>query len=494
MKLFDLLNKYSSKNVKGFPVSHVASASLLGVVLLVFSMHSPSNEQQRNGQTEKILPLKITSLAVPEQTLAIQEQNNEATTEKPLRLEATIIDEPLIEEGNLTEVVTVSSTPAEPAATAEEQLITHTETVKSGDNLSFIFNRAGLSDTVLFAFMRSNTDTKQLTQLHPGQTFTFTLREDGSLASLIYQKNRLNSIEFIQTDGGYDANINTLTPDTYSAYREATITDSLFLAGQKAGMEQSLIMELANIFGWDVDFALDIRKNDSFKVLYEEHFINGEKLRNGPILAAEFTNQGKTYKAVRYVDANGVSNYFTPEGKSMRKAFLRTPVDFARISSHFNLRRKHPILNTIRAHKGTDYAAPTGTPIKSAGDGKVIFAGNKRGFGKTVIIQHGQTYKTLYAHMHNYGRGIRKGTRVKQSQIIGYVGSTGLATGPHLHYEFHVNGAVRNPVKVPLPKAESIAKKFMDDFIRQTQPLVAQLEEFNQQNAPIQLADASGAL
>jgi len=170
---------------------------------------------------------------------------------------------------------------------------------------------------------------------------------------------------------------------TYPAYREAVITDSLFLAGQQAGMEQSLIMELANIFGWDVDFALDIRKNDSFKLLYEEQFLDGEKLRNGAILAAEFTNQGNTYKAVRYVDENGVSNYYTPEGRSS-------------------------------------------TPIKAAGDGKVVFAGNKSGYGKTVVIQHGQTYKTLYAHMNQYGKGIRSGKRVKQSQIIGYVGSTGL--------------------------------------------------------------------
>ena len=460
MKLIDLLNKYSSKDLKGFPVSHVTGASVLGVALLAFSMSSPSDETHSDKQSERVLPLKIAALTPP---AFLPEQH------KPK----------------------VSATQQSTTSTDTTDIFkTHTETVKSGDNLSFIFNRAGLPDTLLYEFMRSHPSTKQLTQLHPGQKFTFAIREDGSLASLKYLKNRLNSIEFTHVGNTYQADEQTLVPDVHTAYREAVITDSLFLAGQQAGMEQSLIMELANIFGWDVDFALDIRKNDSFKLLYEEQFLDGEKLRNGAILAAEFTNQGNTYKAVRYVDENGVSNYYTPEGRSMRKAFLRTPVDFARISSHFNLKRKHPILNTIRAHKGTDYAAPRGTPIKAAGDGKVVFAGNKSGYGKTVVIQHGQTYKTLYAHMNQYGKGIRSGKRVKQSQIIGYVGSTGLATGPHLHYEFYVNGAVRNPVRVALPKAQSIAKKKMPAFLSQTSELVAQLNEFSQQNTEIQIADA----
>ena len=467
MKLVDLINKYRSKNVKGFPVSHVTGASILGVALLAFSMSSPSDENSLNGkQTEKVLPLNIASLTSPELS----------TTEEIIP--TTLSDQPIT--ATATEAI--------------KPLKSHTEIVKSGDNLSLIFNRAGLADTTLFKFMRAHPDTKQLTQLHPGQSFTFSIREDGSLAALKYQKNPLNSIEFTDTDDGYIVNTHNLVPDSHAAYREAVITESLFLAGRKAGMDQSLIMEVANIFGWDVDFALDIRKNDSFKVLYEEQFLNGEKFRNGPILAAEFTNQGKTYRAVRYTDENGVSNYYTPEGKSMRKAFLRTPVDFARISSHFNLKRKHPVLNKIRAHKGTDYAAPTGTPIKAAGDGKVTFVGSKGGYGKTVILKHGQRYKTLYAHMSKYGRGIRSGKYVKQGQIIGYVGSTGLSTGPHLHYEFHENGVVRNPVKVALPKAQSVPKKQMPDFILQTQPLVAKLDEFTKQNNPVQIANASNAL
>jgi murein DD-endopeptidase MepM/ murein hydrolase activator NlpD len=361
---------------------------------------------------------------------------------------------------------------------SEPSIAWHTETVKSGDSLSVLFDRAGLSNLVMRRFLNSGKSALQLTKIYPGQKIAFHT-SDGQLKGIRYQKSKLHRIEFIQEGGSFVDNSVVMEPDRHTAYREATIINSLFLAGTDVGLEESLIMDLANIFGWDIDFALDIRANDSFKVLYEEQFMDGEKIGNGPILAAEFTNQKRVYKAVRYTDKNGETNYYTPEGKSMRKAFLRTPVDFARISSHFNLKRKHPILNKIRAHKGTDYAAPTGTPIKAAGNGKVAFAGIKGGYGRTVIIRHGQSYKTLYAHMHKYGRGIKTGQKVKQGQIIGYVGKSGLATGPHLHYEFYKNGAVRNPVRVELPKAKSIPKSLLKDFAIQTQPLVAQLKSFN---------------
>ncbi len=365
----------------------------------------------------------------------------------------------------------------------------HTETIQSGDSLSGIFQRAGLSGTELNRFLNSSKQARLLTRIHPGQKIDFYV-EEGQLQQLRYQRSRLERTDFLRANNTFAINDIATKPDVHIAYREATILNSLFAAGTDASMEQSLIMELASIFGWDIDFALDIRANDSFRVLYEEKFLNGEKIGNGAILAAEFTNQSRTYRAVRYTNISGDSDYFTPEGKSMRKAFLRTPVDFARISSNFNLKRRHPILNTIRAHKGTDYAAPTGTPIKAAGNGKVIFVGREGGYGRTVIIKHGQSYKTLYAHMHRYGRGIRNGVRVKQGQIIGTVGKSGLATGPHLHYEFHKNGVVRNPVKVALPKAKSIPKQLLADFKVKTQPLVARLDQFNQQ---IQLAAAPTA-
>jgi murein DD-endopeptidase MepM/ murein hydrolase activator NlpD len=241
-------------------------------------------------------------------------------------------------------------------------------------------------------------------------------------------------------------------------------------------MSQNQIMALSNIFGWDVDFALDIRKGDRFSLVYEELHLDGVKYKNGKILAATFENQGRKLKAVLYRDSKGDENYFTPDGESMRKAFIRTPVDFARISSHFNLKRKHPVLHKVRAHRGTDYAAPTGTPVKAAGDGKVLSAGTKGGYGKTIVLQHGQKISTLYAHLHKYARGVRSGARVKQGQVIGYVGSTGMSTGPHLHYEFRVNGIHRNPVKVKLPHAQPIAGAELALFEQQTRDTLAQLE------------------
>jgi murein DD-endopeptidase MepM/ murein hydrolase activator NlpD len=436
MKVIEFTKRIAKKEVllsaiKFFPKRHLLIVGGLSGILLTTAVTSYSaKESVRNSQT--------LALSIPSSTL--ETENN------------VVISEPLI--------------------------VWHTETVKSGDSLSVLFDRAGLSNLVMRRFLNSSKSALQLTKIYPGQQIAFHT-SDGKLKGIRYQKSKLHRIEFTHEGDSFVDNSVVMEPDRHTAYREATIINSLFLAGTDVGLEESLIMDLANIFGWDIDFALDIRANDSFKVLYEEQFINGEKIGNGPILAAEFTNQKRVYKAVRYTDKNGETNYYTPEGRSMRKAFLRTPVDFARISSHFNLKRKHPILNKIRAHKGTDYAAPTGTPIKAAGNGKVAFAGIKGGYGRTVIIRHGQSYKTLYAHMHKYGRGIKTGQKVKQGQVIGYVGKSGLATGPHLHYEFYKNGAVRNPVRVELPKAKSIPKARLKDFAIQTQPLVAQLKSFN---------------
>lgn len=436
MKPFEFTKRNIKKNeiaktVKLFPKSHLLLASGLASILLVAAMATYSDKKPERAVQSIELKLNIadSTQAAAEQTIPTPSNN------------------------------------------------WHTETVKSGDSLSFLFNRAGLSDLVLQQFLNGNKNAAALRKIFPGQKIEFNIEND-ELLGLRYQKNKLHYVEFTKTDKGFTDNSVVTEPDTRIAYREATIINSLFLAGTDVGLEESSIMELASIFGWDIDFALDIRANDSFKVLYEERFINGEKIGNGPILAAEFTNQNKTFKAVRYIDNEGNANYYTPEGKSMRKAFLRTPVDFARISSHFNLQRKHPILNRIRAHKGTDYAAPTGTPIRAAGNGKIELAGTKGGYGRTVIIRHGQSYKTLYAHMHKYGKAIHTGARVKQGQIIGYVGKSGLATGPHLHYEFYKNGVVRNPVSVELPKAESIPKSLLTNFNSQVQPLVAQLKQF----------------
>jgi murein DD-endopeptidase MepM/ murein hydrolase activator NlpD len=359
--------------------------------------------------------------------------------------------------------------------------------VQPGDTLTHVFKRVGASLGDMYELLASGPKTKQhLTRLTPGEQFAFQFDDDHALTTLHYRMSLTESYEFARAHetGQFKATHHLAELQSRPAYAAGTIRSSLYLAAQEAGLPEGLIMELANIFAWDIDFALDIRENDEFRVIYEELHHEGTKVREGAILAAEFRNRGQTFTAIRYTDSRGNTSYYTPDGDSMRKAFLRSPVEFARISSHFNLRRKHPILHTIRAHKGTDYAAPTGTPIRAAGDGRVVFRGIKGGYGKTVIIQHGERYRTLYAHLHRYSN-TKQGAKIQQGQIIGYVGKTGLASGPHLHYEFYENGMVRNPVTVKLPHADPIAKgektRFMAHVAQMTKQFGVMAEHFEQE-------------
>ena len=347
--------------------------------------------------------------------------------------------------------------------------------IKSGHSLSAIFRKHKFSHQDLYRIMQKGKSAKALRNLQPGRTLEIESNEQGQLYSLSYQVNRLQSINVIRANDDFDIQTINKPVEKRVNFSEGLIQSSLFEAGKQAGLSDALVMEMAGIFGWDIDFALDIRQGDKFSILYEEQFIEGKKYQTGTILAAEFTNQGKTFKAIRFTDKSGRTNYYTPEGLSMRKTFLRSPVDFRRISSRFG-KRKHPILNRMRLHKGVDYAARRGTPIQSSGDGKVIFKGRKGGYGRVVIVQHGSRYKTLYAHMNGFKRGIRVGKYVKQGQTIGFVGSSGRATGPHLHYEFRVNGAHRNPLTVKLPNAAPIKSAFKGDFIAHAERLLSQLD------------------
>nr|WP_010132279.1 peptidoglycan DD-metalloendopeptidase family protein [Microbulbifer agarilyticus] len=355
------------------------------------------------------------------------------------------------------------------------------ETVRNGDTLSDLFQRAGVSSAEMYQLLSSGKEAKQLAKLVPGEELTFQIDGEGSLQTLELHRDRLSKVEFSRDSSDqYKYALHTREAERYTAFRQAEINSSLFVDGSKAGLSNNLIMEMADIFGSDIDFALDIRKGDKFSVVFDEEFIDGEKIGNGAIQAVSFTNQGKTFSAVRYIDRNGDVNYYTPDGKSMRKAFIRTPVDIGRISSHFNPRRLHPIFKTRRPHNGTDYAAPRGTPVYSAGDGRVVKAGYTKANGNYVFIQHGERYLTRYLHLHK--RHVKRGQRVKQRQVIGTVGSTGYATGPHLHYEFLVDGRHRNPATIvrKLPKAKAVASSEMDRFLAQTQPLLAQLQRFEQ--------------
>ncbi len=367
--------------------------------------------------------------------------------------------------------------PAEITPPVETHRLEHR--IKSGDSLSSIFKQHGLSANLLHRIVHSSDTAKQLTDIRPGETLHLVLDDENQLISLTLEHDKIHSLEITAEQDSFSAVELNREVEPRTAFTHGTIESSLYVAAKESGLSENLIMELANIFGWDIDFALEIRAGDRFTVIFQEDYLDGEKLRDGPILAAEFVNQGRTYRAVRYVDDNDRADYFTPEGKSMRKAFLRAPVDFRRISSRFTQERWHPVLGKKRPHMGVDYAAKIGTPVKAAGDGKVIHRGDKGGYGKTVIIQHGQTYTTLYAHLSGYSKLSKNGQKVRQGDVIGYVGKTGLATGPHLHYEFRVNGVHRNPLTVKLPDAEPIAKKYLQDFQLKTQSLIARLDTIN---------------
>ena len=347
--------------------------------------------------------------------------------------------------------------------------------IKPGYSLSAIFRKHHFSHQDLYRIMQKGKAAKALLNLQLGRTLLIESDEQGQLHSLSYQMNRLQSINVSRINDDFRIETVNKPVEKRINFSEGQIQSSLFEAGKQSGLSDALVMEMAGIFGWDIDFALDIRRGDKFSILYEEQFIEGKKYQTGTILAAEFTNQGKTFKAIRFTDNSGRTNYYTPTGLSMRKTFLRSPVDFRRISSRFG-KRKHPILKKRRLHKGVDYAARRGTPIQSSGDGKVIFKGRKGGYGRVVIVQHGSRYQTLYAHMNGFKRGIRVGKYVKQGQTIGFVGSSGRATGPHLHYEFRVNGSHRNPLTVRLPNSAPIKSAFKGDFVAHATRILSQLD------------------
>ena len=373
----------------------------------------------------------------------------------------------------------VASQPAEsatPTGTDEEFPENVAYTVQRNDTLDRIFRSVGV-DMAALAELRQRPEVRRaLDIVRPGDVITFT-HIDGTLQSLNRQISNTLTLSVARSDDGFAVNYVENPLETEIVGRRAQITSSLFVAGQNAGMSAETIMTLANqIFGWDIDFALDIRQGDEFSVLYEQKFQDGEYVNDGRVLAAEFVNQGKTHRAVWFQSQDGeVQGYFTPEGKGMRKAFLRAPLDFTRMSSGFNPRRKHPISGVVRAHRGVDYAAPTGTPIWSAGDGRIKFAGRKGGYGNVVIVDHGKGVNTLYGHMSRFGKAARSGRSVKQGDIIGYVGATGAATGPHLHYEYQVKGVHKNPATIPLPRTE-IPSGYLAEFRGQSESALAKLQ------------------
>jgi murein DD-endopeptidase MepM/ murein hydrolase activator NlpD len=316
------------------------------------------------------------------------------------------------------------------------------------------------------------------THLYP----TSKLSDGEQQIETAFNENRIHTVvEPNKTYSFAETGAASETPLHFSS-THGIIESSFSRAAYKAGLSENLITELTRIFAWDIDFASGLHEGDQFTVIYKESASFGNHRNSGQIIAAEFATRGKIFTAVRYKDHNGIASYYSPEGKSMQKAFLSTPVDYARISSHFDSHRKHPVLNRIRAHKGVDYAARTGTPVKSAGDGIVTFRGRKGGYGQVITVKHGERYETLYAHLSDFKKGLENGDMVKQGEVIGYVGQTGLATGPHLHYEFRIDGVHRNPESLNQDRSMPLSSHLMADFKSQTRPVLAQLYQAKARN------------
>src|SRR6266404_3554109 len=346
--------------------------------------------------------------------------------------------------------------------------------VGRNDTLDAIFRRMALDTADLAAIRQLPGIRQSLDFLKPGDAIKLT-HTDREIKGLTRKVSETETLEVVRKDDGFAAKMIDNPVETRTRTATATIDSSLFQAAEAADISDMVALKLANVFAWDIDFVLDIREGDRFTVAYEQIYQDGKYLRDGEVLAAEFINSGKVYRAVRFAADTGAAGYYTPEGLPMRKAFLRAPVEFTRVSSVFNPHRMHPILNRIRGHMGTDYAAPTGTPVHAAGDGRISFAGRRGGYGNAVVLAHSNSVSTLYGHMSRFARHIRIGTHVLQGDVIGYVGMTGLATGPHLHYEYLVNGVHKNPQTVQLPGAEPLRADTLQKFRHLTAPLLADL-------------------
>lgn len=351
--------------------------------------------------------------------------------------------------------------------------------IQRGDNLASVLDRLGISDAEAFQFLRSDKNAGALArQLAPGKTFSAQLTENGELHSLLFPLNgeRANALFVEKTPEGFAADTITLDVEAKLTLKSATIQHSLFGASDAAGIPDSVAIQLTDIFGGDIDFHRDLRKGDKFSVIYETASHQGKAIGTQRILAAEFINDGKSYRAFWYQPQNGNGGFYTADGRSVRKAFLRSPLEFSRISSGFSNARYHPVLRETRAHRGIDYAAPTGTRVKTTGDGVIDFAGIQGGYGKVVMVRHPGNRITVYGHLSGIAAGIKKGARVSQGEAIGYVGATGIATGPHLHYEFRVDGIHRNPLTIALPDAAPLDHAQLPTYKVKVADLTVQIE------------------
>jgi len=370
---------------------------------------------------------------------------------------------------------TPSGTAGTPPAALQAGVASIQVIVGRNDTLDGIFRRMALDKSDLAAIRNLPGIRQSLDLLRPGDAINVTHSHDGGIKELTRKVSETETLHVVREEAGFAAKIISNPVETRLRTATATIDSSLFQAAEGADISDMVALKLANVFAWDIDFVLDIREGDRFTAVYEQIYQDGKYLHDGEVLAAEFVNDGKIYRAVRFTTEDGSTGYYTPDGKPMRKAFLRAPVDFTRVSSVFNPARLHPILNTIRGHMGTDYAAPTGTPVHAAGDGRVSFEGTRGGYGNAIVLDHSNSVSTLYGHMSRFATNVHMGSHVSQGDIIGYVGMTGLATGPHLHYEYLMNGVHMNPQTVKLAGAEPLHAESMDKFRAATAALLTNL-------------------
>lgn len=349
------------------------------------------------------------------------------------------------------------------------------EVIQKGDTVGTLLSRLGVDNEDVVAFLQSVRGNAALRRLVPGKTVKAQVTEHGQLLAFRYLDGTNDELVVDRSDEGFMVRTGTPAVEQRVVLKAGRIESSLFAATDAAEIPDAIAIQMAEIFGSDIDFHRDIRKGDRFIVIYEAEYYDGALVRSGRILAAEFVNDGKTYQAIYFSTPEG-SGYYSPDGKSLKKAFLRSPLPFSRITSKFTLARFHPIFKEWRAHRGVDYGAPVGTPVRATGNGRVAFAGKQGGYGNIVIIQHAGGYSTAYAHLSGFAKGIRPGVRVEQGQTIGYVGMTGWATGPHLHYEFRVNGVQRDPLKVAMPEAPPIGAQHRAAFKAAAAALTAQMD------------------
>ncbi len=462
-----LLNKLL-EIFKNLPKLHRQIIIVSGCFLLLLLIF-PSSEENLDVEDIKVgkriqvsLPEDIVPKgAIPKQSAlpqrSLSKVKNKVTTEQLPSLAKTSSSP---NEGSLVSGKLEKKQKIQDSLETLAQLSWQTVKVRSGDSLALILKRLGFSAQTTYAVSTAKgKESKLLKKLNVGDKLRIASNEEKQLAALEYPLSKTDTLFINLVGDSYQSHRESKEVEIRESFSYGTINSSFWNAGVSAGLNDSQIINFANIFGWDIDFALDIREGDSFHITYEKKYIDGEYIGPGNILAAEITNQGEVFQAIRFTD----DEYYSPDGKSMRKAFLRAPVNFKYISSSFKRKRFHPVQKRWKAHRGIDYAAKTGTPVVAAGNGKVTHATYNKYNGNYVFIQHGNGIVTKYLHFSK--RAVKKGQRVKQGQVIGYVGATGLAAGPHLHYEFLLNGVHRNPRTVKLPDARPIAKKYKAKFL-----------------------------